>query len=58
MDSFFEAEVELERKICRDVVCVSRKDEEGTHTALHTSVSTVLPSDGKTVSGVCVRLSP
>ncbi|KAJ3609230.1 hypothetical protein NHX12_023754, partial [Muraenolepis orangiensis] len=28
-DSFFEAEVELERKICRDVVCTSRKDEEG-----------------------------
>ncbi|XP_030202846.1 sorting nexin-13 isoform X5 [Gadus morhua] len=29
VDSFFEAEVELERKICRDVVCTSRKDEEG-----------------------------
>ncbi|TNM92972.1 hypothetical protein fugu_018374, partial [Takifugu bimaculatus] len=29
VDSFFEAEVEMERKICRDVVCVSRKDEEG-----------------------------
>lgn len=33
MDSFFEAEVEMERKICRDVVCVSRKDEEGKHTS-------------------------
>ncbi|XP_016314765.1 sorting nexin-13-like isoform X6 [Sinocyclocheilus anshuiensis] len=29
LDSFFEAEVEMERKICRDVVCMSRKDEEG-----------------------------
>uniref|UniRef100_A0A8C1T8N0 Sorting nexin 13 n=1 Tax=Cyprinus carpio TaxID=7962 RepID=A0A8C1T8N0_CYPCA len=29
LDSFFEAEVEMERKICRDVVCTSRKDEEG-----------------------------
>lgn len=29
MDSFFEAEVEMERKICRDMVCTSRKDEEG-----------------------------
>lgn len=32
MDSFFEAEVEMERKICRDVVCTSHKDEEGKHT--------------------------
>lgn len=31
MDSFFEAEVEMERKICRDVVCTSHKDEEGKH---------------------------
>ncbi|KAF0024727.1 hypothetical protein F2P81_023529 [Scophthalmus maximus] len=31
VDSFFEAEVEMERKICRDVVCTSNKDEEGTH---------------------------
>uniref|UniRef100_A0A671TIR3 Sorting nexin 13 n=1 Tax=Sparus aurata TaxID=8175 RepID=A0A671TIR3_SPAAU len=29
VDSFFEAEVEMERKICRDVVCTSIKDEEG-----------------------------
>lgn len=29
VDSFFEAEVEMERKICRDMVCTSRKDEEG-----------------------------
>uniref|UniRef100_A0AAQ5XG64 Sorting nexin 13 n=1 Tax=Amphiprion ocellaris TaxID=80972 RepID=A0AAQ5XG64_AMPOC len=29
VDSFFEAEVEMERKICRDVVCTSHKDEEG-----------------------------
>uniref|UniRef100_A0A667YL87 Sorting nexin 13 n=1 Tax=Myripristis murdjan TaxID=586833 RepID=A0A667YL87_9TELE len=29
VDAFFEAEVELERKICRDVVCTSHKDEEG-----------------------------
>ncbi|XP_051245798.1 sorting nexin-13 isoform X1 [Dicentrarchus labrax] len=29
VDSFFEAEVEMERKICRDVVCTSNKDEEG-----------------------------
>ncbi|XP_051519393.1 sorting nexin-13-like isoform X1 [Myxocyprinus asiaticus] len=29
LDSFFEAEVEMERKICRDMVCTSRKDEEG-----------------------------
>ncbi|XP_008419977.1 sorting nexin-13 isoform X1 [Poecilia reticulata] len=29
VDSFFEAEVEMERKICRDVVCTSHRDEEG-----------------------------
>ncbi|XP_057210976.1 sorting nexin-13 isoform X2 [Triplophysa rosa] len=29
IDSFFEAEVEMERSVCRDVVCTSRKDEEG-----------------------------
>ncbi|KAM3596632.1 uncharacterized protein V6R79_018292 [Siganus canaliculatus] len=29
VDSFFEAEVEMERKICRDMVCTSHKDEEG-----------------------------
>ncbi|KAK3532469.1 hypothetical protein QTP86_018441 [Hemibagrus guttatus] len=29
LDAFFETEVELERKICRDVVCTSHKDEEG-----------------------------
>lgn len=29
IESFFEAEVEMERKICRDVVCTSHKDEEG-----------------------------
>ncbi|TSO47160.1 Sorting nexin-13 [Bagarius yarrelli] len=29
LDAFFEAEVEMERKICRDVVCTSHKDEEG-----------------------------
>uniref|UniRef100_A0A672YBT3 Sorting nexin 13 n=1 Tax=Sphaeramia orbicularis TaxID=375764 RepID=A0A672YBT3_9TELE len=29
VDSFFEAEVEMERKVCRDVVCTSHKDEEG-----------------------------
>lgn len=33
LDSFFEVEVEMERKICRDVVCMSRKDEEGTANA-------------------------
>ncbi|CDQ91167.1 unnamed protein product [Oncorhynchus mykiss] len=32
VESFFEAEVEMERNICRDVVCTSLKDEEGTHT--------------------------
>lgn len=37
LDSFFEAEVELEKKICRDVVCTSHKDEEGKeHTHAHT----------------------
>lgn len=34
MDSFFEAEVEMEKKICRDVVCTSLKDEEGKQTRL------------------------
>uniref|UniRef100_A0A6Q2YTJ7 Sorting nexin 13 n=1 Tax=Esox lucius TaxID=8010 RepID=A0A6Q2YTJ7_ESOLU len=29
VESFFEAEVEMERNICRDVVCTSSKDEEG-----------------------------
>ncbi|XP_029590444.1 sorting nexin-13 isoform X4 [Salmo trutta] len=29
VESFFEAEVEMERNICRDVVCTSLKDEEG-----------------------------
>ncbi|XP_036394647.1 sorting nexin-13-like isoform X2 [Megalops cyprinoides] len=29
LESFFEAEVEMERKICRDVVCTTPKDEEG-----------------------------
>ncbi|KAL7883601.1 hypothetical protein SRHO_G00012590 [Serrasalmus rhombeus] len=29
LDAFFEAEVEMERKICRDMVCTSHKDEEG-----------------------------
>ncbi|XP_066571654.1 sorting nexin-13 isoform X2 [Amia ocellicauda] len=29
IDSFFEAEVEMERKICRDLVCTAPKDEEG-----------------------------
>lgn len=33
VDSFFEAEVEMERKICRDVVCTSNKDEEGKHSS-------------------------
>uniref|UniRef100_A0A8C8CGG3 Sorting nexin 13 n=1 Tax=Oncorhynchus tshawytscha TaxID=74940 RepID=A0A8C8CGG3_ONCTS len=28
VESFFEAEVEMERNICRDVVCTSLKDEE------------------------------
>lgn len=45
VDSFFEAEVEMERKICRDVVCNSRKDEEGKRTsascALHTVMETL-----------------
>lgn len=37
LDEFFETEVELERKICRDVVCTSNKDEEGdTHTHTRT----------------------
>lgn len=34
MESFFEAEVEMERKICRDVVCTSHKDEEGKQTSV------------------------
>lgn len=34
MESFFEAEVEMERKICRDVVCTSHKDEEGKHASV------------------------
>ncbi|XP_035286822.1 sorting nexin-13-like isoform X1 [Anguilla anguilla] len=29
LDAFFQAEVEMERKICRDVVCTVRKEEEG-----------------------------
>ncbi|XP_070970600.1 sorting nexin-13-like isoform X8 [Oncorhynchus clarkii lewisi] len=29
VESFFEAEVEMERSVCRDVVCTSLKDEEG-----------------------------
>ncbi|XP_051948728.1 sorting nexin-13-like isoform X2 [Xyrauchen texanus] len=29
LDSFFEAELEMERKICRDMVCMSHKHEEG-----------------------------
>uniref|UniRef100_A0A674D648 Sorting nexin 13 n=1 Tax=Salmo trutta TaxID=8032 RepID=A0A674D648_SALTR len=29
VESFFEAEVEMERNVCRDVVCTSLKDEEG-----------------------------
>lgn len=29
LDAFFETEVEMERKICRDVVCTSHGDEEG-----------------------------
>ncbi|XP_039592097.1 sorting nexin-13 isoform X2 [Polypterus senegalus] len=29
VNSFFEAEVEMEKKICRDLVCTSPKDEEG-----------------------------
>ncbi|RXM37221.1 Sorting nexin-13 [Acipenser ruthenus] len=29
VESFFEAEVEMERKICRDLVCTSPRDEEG-----------------------------
>ncbi|XP_030644730.1 sorting nexin-13 [Chanos chanos] len=28
LDAFFETEVEMERKICRDMVCTSPKDEE------------------------------
>lgn len=32
VESFFEAEVEMERKICRDIVCTSHKDEEGKRT--------------------------
>uniref|UniRef100_A0A8C6WXJ0 Sorting nexin 13 n=1 Tax=Neogobius melanostomus TaxID=47308 RepID=A0A8C6WXJ0_9GOBI len=29
VDRFFEAEVEMERSVCRDMVCTSPKDEEG-----------------------------
>uniref|UniRef100_A0A8C4T2V4 Sorting nexin 13 n=2 Tax=Erpetoichthys calabaricus TaxID=27687 RepID=A0A8C4T2V4_ERPCA len=29
VNSFFEVEVEMEKKICRDLVCTSPKDEEG-----------------------------
>lgn len=29
MDTFFEVEVEMEKDVCRDLVCTSPKDEEG-----------------------------
>ncbi|XP_005991338.1 sorting nexin-13 isoform X2 [Latimeria chalumnae] len=29
VDTFFEVEVEMEREVCRDMVCTSSKDEEG-----------------------------
>ncbi|XP_063095191.1 sorting nexin-13 isoform X2 [Cavia porcellus] len=29
IDSFFEVEVEMEKEVCRDLVCTSSKDEEG-----------------------------
>lgn len=45
LDSFFEAEVELEKKICRDVVCTSHKDEEGKHTHTHTFTTKVCVAD-------------
>lgn len=59
VDSFFEAEVEMERKICRDVVCTSHKDEEGKCTSAmclasqftlswRTLPSNVLPFDAVT----------
>ena len=57
VDSFFEAEVEMERKICRDVVCTSHKDEEGknllTHTHNHTCTRTPLCQAGLSIS--CYR---
>lgn len=52
MDSFFEAEVEMERKICRDVVCNSRKDEEGKHTSASCALHTVM----ETLRHKCVAL--
>lgn len=29
VDTFFEVEVEMEKEVCRDLVCTSPKDEEG-----------------------------
>lgn len=29
VETFFEVEVEMEREVCRDLVCTSSKDEEG-----------------------------
>lgn len=29
VDTFFEVEVEMEKDVCRDLVCTSPKDEEG-----------------------------
>lgn len=29
IDTFFEVEVEMEKDVCRDLVCTSPKDEEG-----------------------------
>lgn len=29
METFFEVEVEMEKDVCRDLVCTSPKDEEG-----------------------------
>lgn len=29
IDTFFEVEVEMEKGVCRDLVCTSPKDEEG-----------------------------
>ena len=46
MDSFFEAEVEMERKICRDVVCTSNKDEEGKRTSVFVLVLHLTPLRG------------
>lgn len=62
MESFFEAEVEMERKICRDVVCTSHKDEEGKHASVsgltfHSYEELFFVLVCNPVLHVCVRVS-